>query len=378
MKTLKINQLPHSHIVGRNIKNAANQESLALFWAGSGLEIYAKTSEIWAEVESDFSSNEVWLCVWINGRKISRFMAPKGKNTFCLSRGLNPSKENRILIMRDTQPMSGDNLQILKINSISVSDETEFLPVPDKKLKIEFIGDSITSGEGTKGGPDEWDWISQWISVSDNYAVQTASAVNADFNILSQCGWGVTTGWDNNVTSIIPPHYNKVCGLQEGECQKVLGSQEEWDFSKFQPDYIFINLGTNDSGAFNQPAWKDPKTGMEYKMHLDEKGKPVEEDALKVCKGIADFLKTVRAKNPDSRICWICGMIDLGEMSSYIEKGVRKYIEESGDQKTDWMVLPSMNEEKADEDKGSRGHPGPLTHRQAALKLIDYIRKTEK
>ena len=373
MKTYKLNEIENLHIAGRTA-GANEKGELALFWAGSALEVNVKTSEVWVEVESDFSSSEVWLCVFVNGRKISRFMVPKGKSKFCILRALNPSKENLISIMRDTQPMSGDVNQILKITSLEVSDETEFLPVPEKDLKIEFIGDSITSGEGLYGGPWEQDWISQWISVSENYAVKTGRALNADFNILSQCGWGVVCGWDNNVTSAMPPVYDKVCGLQNGECQKKLGSQETWDFSKFQPDFVVVNLGTNDSGAFNQPAWKDPVTGTEYKMHLDENGKPVPEDGNKIASAVSDFLKVIRKNNPEAKILWVWGMIDMPDVGGYVKQGIDSFISETGDKKTSAMILPSMSLEKTDEEKGSRGHPGPLTHRLASEKIIEYIK----
>jgi len=373
MKELKLNEIENLHITGRTA--GINKEGeLALFWAGSALELYVKTSEVWLNFESDFSSNEVWLCVWINGRKISRFMAQKGKNRVCICRSLNHEKENLISIMRDTQPMSGDVSQILKLTSLEVSDGTEFLAVPEKDLKIEFIGDSITSGEGLAGSPDEWDWISQWISVSENYAVKTGRAVNAEFNILSQCGWGVVTGWDNNITSVMPPHYENICSLQGGENQKSLGSQNKWDFSKFKPDFIFVNLGTNDSGAFGSPAWKDPVTGSEYKMRKDVDENPVEEDGLKISKGITEFLKVIRKNNPSSKILWVWGMIDIPGVDVYLKKGVDDFLLETGDKLTSSMVLPSMSLEKKDEEKGSRGHPGPLTHKLASEKLIEYIK----
>lgn len=373
LKKYKANAIPEFHVSGRGPK-LDGLKTIPLFWAGSSLDLYVKTTEVWADIESDYSSSEVWLCVWVNGRKISRFMAPKGKSSVCLCRNLNPSKENLISLMRDTQPMSGDVLQVLKINAVSVTEGTEFLPVPQKPLKIEFIGDSITSGEGMVGGPEEWDWISQWICVSENYAVKTAMTVNAEFNILSQCGWGVITGWDNNIYCKMPEHYENVCSLQTGENQVALGSKEKWDFTNFQPDFIFVNLGTNDSGAFNQPAWKDPATGKEYKMRLDESGLPNEDDGQKLAFAVADFLKVIREKNQKAKICWIWGMIDVDAVQRYLEAGVYIYKKDTGDTNVDTMLLPSMSLERTDFDKGSRGHPGPLTHRLASEKLIDYIK----
>ena len=172
----------------------------------------------------------------------------------------------------------------------------------------------------------------------------------------------------------MPPHYENICSLQSGDIQKKLGSQETWDFSKFQPDFVVVNLGTNDSGAFNQPAWKDPVTGTEYKMHLDENGKPVPEDGNKIASAVSDFLKVIRKNNPEAKILWVWGMIDMPEVGVYVKQGIDSFISETGDKKTSAMILPSMSLEKTDEEKGSRGHPGPLTHRLASEKIIEYIK----
>ena len=369
-----VNDVRFFHVMGRNVLNPGkNGKPVALFCSGSQIEFKIKAQEIWVQVESDYDTHEVWLCAWVNGRHISRFMAEKGKTWICLARNLNPEKENLVSLMRDTQAMSADGNQILLVHHVAVSKGTVFLPVPERKLKLEFIGDSITSGEGLCGNTDEWDWISTWISVMDNYAVKAATELNADFNIMSQCGWGVITGWDNNVKCSIPQYYEKVSGLNWGQSQKALVAGDDFDFSSFQPDYIFVNLGTNDSGAFNQPLWKDPETGIEYKMRKDEKGNPLEEDALKLSKGISDFLKLIRKHNPKARICWIWGMISLPEISPYIQKGVDMFVSETGDKNTDTMILDGMECEKYLEDKGSRGHPGSLTHLLASRKIKKYI-----
>ena len=370
-----VNDVRFFHVMGSNVLNPGkNGKPVALFCSGSQIEFKIKAQEIWVQVESDYDTHEVWLCAWVNGRHISRFMAEKGKTWICLARNLNPEKENLVSLMRDTQAMSADGNQILLVHHVAVSKGTVCLPVPERKLKLEFIGDSITSGEGLCGNTDEWDWISTWISVMDNYAVKAATELNADFNIMSQCGWGVITGWDNNVKCSIPQYYEKVSGLNWGQSQKALGAGDDFDFSSFQPDYIFVNLGTNDSGAFNQPAWKDSETGKEYKMRLDENGNPFSEDCKIISKGVYDFLKVIRQNNPISEICWIWGMIGIGIVSESIKKGILDFKNETGDDRISFIELPSMEEnEKNLWDKGSRGHPGPETHRLACEKLVSYI-----
>ena len=86
--------------------------------------------------------------------------------------------------------------------------------MPERNLKIEFIGDSITSGEGaTSARKRKLNWISMFFSAENNYAVMVSRALNADIRVSSQSGWGVCCGWNNDPNSAIPPIYGQLCGL---------------------------------------------------------------------------------------------------------------------------------------------------------------------
>ena len=208
---------------------------------------------------------------------------------------------------------------------------------------------------------------------SKTYAVRTAEALNAEFSVLSACGWGIISGWNNNIFTVIPPYYEQICGLCKGEKQKQLGSIDKFDFSGIDNDFVFIYLGANDNGAFFNPPWVHD--GKEYKLHQNPDGSFLEEDAMKVAYGVRDFLKVVRRNNPASRLCWLWGTLDMPELSPYLEKGFAMYIEETGDKKADILQMPSQSLEKEDEDKGSRSHPGPLSHKNASQKLIEYCHR---
>ena len=84
-----------------------------------------------------------------------------------------------------------------------------------------------------------------FFSAENNYAVMTGRAMNADIRVISQSGWGVGCGWNNDPASSIPPVYEKVCGLLTGEKNAELGAHQLNDFTAWQPDYVFVNLGTN-------------------------------------------------------------------------------------------------------------------------------------
>lgn len=372
MKFYKLNEIKNKRILGRNVCNAEKKEFVNLFWAASALEINVKSSEVWAEFCSDYRNAEPWVSIFLNGAKISRFMIEKGDaKKVCLVRGLNPQNENVISVCKDTQPMPGDDVHSLKINGIMIDDDGVFCELKPNDLKMEFIGDSITSGEGLAGCPNQTEWIPAVFVGSESYAAQIARKFNADFSVFSQCGWGLCWGWDGNRNNNMPSHYEKVCSVMKGEFQQNLGALEDFDF-KNGSDFVILNLGTNDNGAFFQPAWKD-ENGIEYKLTL-ENDKPVQKDKDFIINSAKNFLNLIRKHNKNAQIIWCCGMIKLNIFPDCLKTAVEQYKSETGDKKIHILELDSMEDlEKTYEDKGSRGHPGKKVHKLAADKLEKLI-----
>lgn len=377
MKAYKLNQIENKRILGRNVKNAGNSDKpLNLFWAAAALELNVKSSEVWINISSKYNTYEPWISVYINNSPVCRFMAPVEPQWICIARNMNPENQNLITIYKDNQPMSGEELHSLFIHEIGLSDTGTFEPLKPRKMSIEFVGDSITSGEGLAGCLSEGDWISQWMCASKNYAVQLCKKLDADWSLVSQCGWGICWGWDGNRNSVMPPHYKNVCSVMWGDFQNSLGVNEPYDFS-VKNDYVIVNLGTNDNGAFAQPAWKD-SDGKEYVLTLDENKKASKKDGTVVAEGVKDFLKTIREKNPDSKIIWVWGMIKLTMLPDFILQGIEDYKKLTGDKKVYSLELDAMEDvEVCDEDKGSRGHPGPKTHKLAAEKIYNFIQNLQ-
>ena len=380
MKIYTVAEIPYKRILGRNIKDVGKSENpLSLFWGASSLEINVKSKEVWILVSADYDVFEPWISVEINGYPVSRFMVDRGKKWkrnaprwICVARNINEQKENLVSIIKDTQPMSDDSRHMLLIHQIGLSDDGTFCQLPQRKMNIEFVGDSITSGEGLAGFPEEQDWITQWFCAGRTYAVQLAKMLDADFSVMSQCGWGVCWGWDGNINSALPPHYENVCSILRGDNQKKFGAQEKFSFDK-KNDYVIVNLGTNDEGAFFQPPWKD-SDGIEYLLQVGDDGKPLEDDSKVISEAVKTFLKKIREHNPEAGIIWCYGMIKLKFVPEFISRGIADYKAETGDEKVYLLPLDSMEDvEVAREDKGSRGHPGPKTHRLAAQKLYDFI-----
>ena len=372
-----LDDIPHFKILGRNVADAGrNGKPLALFWTASGIECRVRAGELWMDMESLYDIYEPWISVRVNGTQIARFMITEGKHRVCLYRGFPPDTVNDVQVLKETQPMPADPAHCLLIYGFAADSTVEFLKVPEKSLKLEFVGDSITTGEGLGGAVREMDWISACMATDCNYARLTAQKLDADFRIVSQSGWGVVSGWDNNVNSVIPRYYDQICGLVPGDLYEKLGAHARYDFSVWKPDAVVINLGTNDSGAFTNPPWTDPVTGISYKQRTDVSGKPISEDSAHFMEVVSAFIRHVRACNPQAFIMWVWGMCPM-ILGDYIEEAVCTYKNKCRDDRVMCMKLPCMSDE-TEEEKGSRQHPGPGTHRRTAELISEKLKAVLK
>lgn len=361
LKKMMLSEIPELKVHGRTAfdKSAKVElDPLALFWAGSGIELNMAASEMWVNLEADCVLYEPWLLVIINNALISRVMLPPGQHRICIFRNFDPAEVHNVRIVKDTQAMSEDQAHSLLVQSLEVSEDCRFMPVPEKKLKIEFVGDSITSGEGLAGARKEMKWVSPWMSMWGNYTFLIADKLDADIRILSQGGWGVYWSWCGNTDCAMPGYYEQVCGLAGGEKNVRLGAIQKNRFDLWQPDCVVVSLGTNDASGCLQAAETEGLDGA-YR----------EEDLQAVIDSVKEFLLIIRKNNKNAYILWVYGMIG-NDMKAAIESGISDYMMMSGDKRVSLKMLPSMTTEKS----GSRNHPGPLVHKEAAEIIADEIK----
>lgn len=363
LKETFIKDIPELKIHGRT---TARRDPLTLFWTASGFECNVTGSELWVELEVTFEMYEPWFSYTVNGDWVGRQMLQKGRYWVPLFRGMSPERAKNVRFFKDLQAMSDDGESYIHIHALR--HDGEFLPVADKKLKIEFIGDSITSGEGLFGAKEECDWIPMFFSAVKSYAYQTAEKLDAEYRIFSQSGWGVHNTWDNNTQGAIPKYYKEVCSLVGGPENERLGGNQPHDFASWQPDVVVVNLGTNDAASFEQPEWGDERTGERCKMRKNTDGSYCMEDVGTFQQAVGDFLGLIRSCNPGAYIIWCYGMLEM-DFQVYICEAVSAYAQEANDPRVSYLQLPAVTEESV----GSRQHPGFLCHRQAAEVLAEYI-----
>lgn len=364
LRTYALSEIGHLKVHGRT---TGELSPLTLFWTGSGLEWNAQGSELWIEVEADYDSYEPWIGIFVNGVPVSRRMVTAGRHWVCVFRGMSADTVKNVLVVKDSQAMSGDPECCLQVTAVRF--DGMFQPVADKPYRIEFVGDSITSGEGAIGAAAEADWIPMWFSATDNYAAMTAAALGAEHRILSQSGWGVLTGWDNDRRSNLPAYYEQVCGVLTGARNERLGARRANDFAAWQPDIVVVNLGTNDGGAFDSPAWRDPGTGESFRMRRNGDGSMHEEDVASFERAVREFLVKLRRFNPGAYVVWAYGMLGT-PMLPAIERATGDYRAQTGDERVAVVRLPEMTADTV----GARSHPGKRAHEAAAVALAAALR----
>lgn len=352
-------------VLGRTSKD----NPYVLFWTGSRFEMNVKASNLSVVLKASFENREQWIAVVIDGEPLIRMPLQKGNNEIALLRNRNAEVLHNIRIIKETPIMPNDGEHYIEL--LSVKTDGELFLVPERRRKLVFVGDSITSGEGAIGCREEQDWVPQIFSACRNYAYMTADALNAEYQSISQSGWGLVCGYDNDCRHNMPDTWNRVCSIAyaDGPERPVRGAEEEYVFSDFEADAVIINLGTNDWNGFSMPAFRNPETGETFAMRKNPDGNFSEESVSIFTERMVSFLGDVRKAYPKAFLLWGYGMLGA-DMEDVIQKGLRDYAMKSGETCPAYIRLP----EAKGETFGARMHPGILCHKQAAEVLTGYLK----
>lgn len=226
-------------------------------------------------------------------------------------------------------------------------------PTAEKDLKIEFIGDSITCGYGVDDEVKENHFKTATEDVTKAYAYKTAKALDADYSMFSTSGYGIISGYTDGDKPIkaqtIPQYYESLGFSYNSFAEYMAPNNIDWDFSRYVPDLIVVNLGTNDASYCKSLKDRSEDYAAEYTV----------------------FLKKIRKNNPDAKI--LCTLGVMGDsLFPYVEKAVEDYTAETGDTNIDTLRFKPQD--------GSLGyaadwHPTEATHQQASEALVEKIKE---
>lgn len=333
------------------------------FWcalSGSGFECRFKGRTLTLKLIGDKAAelpenDENWVryAVYVNGIRTIEGLLDSVVKTIPVICGTEYSKE----VEADIKFIKLSECAMSTVGICPIECDGEITPIPEKPMKLEIIGDSITCGYGV----DAYDPLVHFKTATEDftksYAYKTAKMLDADVRAFSVSGWGIISGYVDSpdmprlTDHLLPPYYTKLgFSYQKFDDRDGLAPQDiDWDFSEYVPELIVINLGTNDN------SWCTRHEDR-YAMYVDE---------------YAKFLHTVHNCNPTSKLLCIMGVM-LDEIAPYMEKAVDIFRAQSG---FDQIYTMRFRPHDGSKGFGADFHPSQATHDIAAEALTEKIKE---
>ncbi|MBR0229691.1 MAG: hypothetical protein IJQ62_15195 [Clostridia bacterium] len=315
------------------------EQRTSLWWSGSGVRVKLACRTLEAEITASARDHAPWIGVLMDGAPVARFPLLPGAHRYPLLAGLDECFAHEISVIRDSQP-SYDEDGPIYLDAVYTDGEPH-RPV-ERPLLIEFIGDSLTVGEGCLGPESAEEWRLVWISHMPAFPTLVSQKLNAEKRVIALGGWGAARSWDNQPESRIGRIYNQLCAITPG-------GDRPADFPERPADAVVINLGTNDASALAK---------------MIEAERSAAEGELRA--RAVELMEMARAHNPKAVILWAYGL--CGKQVEPMLQAAVQDRRNAGDQNVHYLSLtPAAS-------NGSRMHPSREAHQKAAEEIAEVLK----
>lgn len=302
------------------------QGCLAFDWSNSGISFNFSGTGFILSFGSYSAEEPAYVKVFLDGIE-QRFAISTGKEKIIYEN--LAEKRHRITVIRITEgavPLLFKDLVLLGM------DQKLMAPPFDKPRKIEFIGDSITCGYGVISNPSESSYHTFQQDSTMTYAYFTAKELEADAHYESISGKGIVCNCNGEKDYELPLFF-----------EHASQTKEPWDFTRWVPNIVIINAGTNDAaGAIADTAFTE---------------------------ATANFLKQIRSKYSNAHIIWVYGMIN-DKYTAAIKSAVREMSQT--DEKVHFLYVDSINQMTG--ETGANGHPNTRANMRVSKLLVKKIK----
>lgn len=244
-----------------------------------------------------------------------------------------PEGEHTLLICKDTESGIG----YLEFTGLKCA---ELLPPPTRPArKVEYIGDSITTGTGidvAKSPCNTGAWYDQHNAYM-SYGPRTSRALNSQWQLTAVAGIGmIHSCCDMGI--VMPQVFDKTF---------LRDNKGPWDFSRYQPDVVTICLGQND--------------GVQ--------------DSTLFCGAYVQFINTVRKAYPKADIICLSSPMAKPGLTVVLKRyltSITDAVNNSGDKKVyKYFFSKQFNH-------GCGGHPDMDEQGEIANELTACIKQVER
>jgi len=264
-----------------------------------------------------------------------------GASSYTLATGLG-SGTHTVSVFKRTEPNQSGASPIFK-GFVIDGGSPVFQPNPVKAgRKLEFWGDSITCGYGDLG-TFPCSFSADTEDENQTYAFVTGRHFNSEVHVEAWSGKGVVRNYGAPTTTSpdpMPIYLPLTCALE---------SNKQWDWSRWVPNAVVINLGTNDYSTDPVP----PTNVFEQ--------------------GYLNMTSLIRAHYPPSTFIFtVCGPLISGTCCTNIQDVV-KQLNNGGDKNV--IYVDMQNILVMPQDYGCDYHPSVSGHQKMANILIPVIQK---
>ena len=278
-------------------------------WSNSGIEFMAKCDRLTVFFGEYDVAAPVLFKIYVDSLEVKTSVV--GKGVTAVIENLR-DKMHKIKILRISE---GSVCAFVEKVQIYGKDPVFAMPEEKNRLKLEFIGDSITAGFGVLADSARLEYTTYEQDSTKTYAYLTAQALDADIRTICISGEGICHSCGDNVGTTFINFFNRTSRSSEG-----------YTPDGYIPDVVIANGGTNDK-----------RVHVKSEEFID---------------GVIELLKDIRSKYPEAQIIWVYGMM-VHVFDEELKTAIDKF--NATDKNTHCLIVKSVNDYK--NQSGTYGHP---------------------
>ncbi|MBI5477363.1 MAG: SGNH/GDSL hydrolase family protein [Deltaproteobacteria bacterium] len=275
--------------------------------------------------------------VTLDGAALPVLAASPAVERYPLATGLADG-EHEVVVVKRTEPLVSE-AQLL---GFELDPRGRLLPPPPAPARrIEFVGDSVTAGFGVLGRDETCPFSPDTEDFSLSFAALTAAALGAEPVAVAWSGRGACRNYADEPGEPMPVLYERTLPAR---------AESRWDFGRWTPDVVVINLGTNDFSLGVSPGDHFPAA-------------------------YSALVRRIHAAYDRARIVCCLGPMLTDPALAEARAGITRGVEDAraaGVERVDLLEFPPQS---AANGFGCDGHPSAVTHRLLAAQLTGSLRQ---
>ena len=219
------------HLVGRFDESTPERPTSS--WSGSTFRTRIEGSSVSLILGG---ASGVLFQIEIDGAPVGIFETSGGDKKYDVAAGLSAGQHD-IVIIRRNEGFFGD----VEFVGFEPGVGASLVPSPWPYVhRLVLIGDSLTAGYGIEGASANCNFSAATESFYGTYGAVTGRALSAAVHGIAYSGKGVFQNYGGDKNERMPELWHRTLTNDPAS---------QWDHSKFTPEAVVVNLGTNDFSA---------------------------------------------------------------------------------------------------------------------------------